>query len=134
MFYSIECKLTHFRLFYNISINVFTTIVNMSKIFSLWLHKKQCKTMNFFIQKWQLNDIFLSSHQTAWLNIRLIDWMLYRQYFSIADNHHANDILHIQWRIQEFQNRGRGPGNLEFLGSGVCFDVSITHTLCFWRQ
>ena len=28
-----------------------------------------------------------------------------------------------QWRIQEFQNQGCGPGALEFLGSGYCFDT-----------
>ena len=28
-----------------------------------------------------------------------------------------------QWRIQELQNQGRGPGAVEFLGSGDCFDA-----------
>ena len=28
-----------------------------------------------------------------------------------------------QWRVQEFQNQGRGPGAVEFLGSGDCFDA-----------
>ena len=28
-----------------------------------------------------------------------------------------------QWRIQEFQNRGRGPGAVELLGCGDCFDA-----------
>ena len=36
-----------------------------------------------------------------------------------------------QWRIQEFQNRGSGPGTIEFLGSEICFDAPLTHTLCF---
>ena len=48
-----------------------------------------------------------------------MDWLLYRQYFSFAGNHHENDILHIQWRIQEFQYRGCGPGTVEFWGFGI---------------
>ena len=28
-----------------------------------------------------------------------------------------------QWWIQEFQNKGRGPGAVEFLESGDCFDA-----------
>ena len=34
-----------------------------------------------------------------------------------------NDILNIQWRIQEFLNRGARFRRLEFVGSGDCFDV-----------
>ena len=34
------------------------------------------------------------------------------------------------WQIQEFQNWGRGPGAVEFLGSEICFDASFKHTLC----
>ena len=34
-----------------------------------------------------------------------------------------NDILNIQWRIQEFQNRGSVSGVVEFWGSWDCFDV-----------
>ena len=29
-----------------------------------------------------------------------------------------------EWRIQEFQNQGRGQGAVEFLWSGDCFDSS----------
>ena len=31
---------------------------------------------------------------------------------------------------RNFKTGGRGPDAVEFLGSGVCFDVPFTHTLC----
>ena len=31
-------------------------------------------------------------------------------------------IQNMQGPIQEFHNRGRGPGAVEFMGSGDCFD------------
>ena len=44
--------------------------------------------------------------------------------------------VHVQLRIQEFQNRGDRAE--EFLVSGDCLDfsthIAYTHSLCFWRK
>ena len=52
---------------------------------------------------------------------------------ALVDNKFSFEL--VQRRIQEFQNQGalQFPGTVEFLGSGVCFDVPFTYiyTLCF---
>ena len=42
-------------------------------------------------------------------------------------------LNHIQWTVADpgiSKPGGCGPGAVEFLGSGVCFYVPFTHTLC----
>ena len=68
---------------------------------------------------WQ-NYYYMPSFKLMWLALKKTKWLRFAFCKDIGKG-----------RIQEFQNRGRGPGAVEFLGSEVRFDAPFTNTLCF---